>query len=143
MLRTSARNQYEGTVTALARGAVNSQVTLRLDGEDQLVAIITNDSVDSLGLAVGGSAMALVKSSFVILASDDDGLRLSARNQLRGEVSVCKKGAVNGEVVLALAGGKQLVATVTNDSIDNLGIAEGVAMRALIKASHVILAVAV
>lgn len=142
MLRTSARNQYEGTVAALQRGAVNSQVTLRLDGDDELVAIITNDSVDALGLVVGGSAIALIKSSFVILSSDD-GLRVSARNRLRGVVSQCKKGAVNGEVVLSLSAGKRLVATVTNDSIDEMHIAEGVAMSAIIKASHVILAVAV
>ncbi|KZC41360.1 UNVERIFIED_ORG: hypothetical protein RHOFW104R5_16370, partial [Rhodanobacter sp. FW104-R5] len=142
MLRTSARNQYDGTVCALQRGAVNSQVTLRLDGDDELVAIITNDSVDNLGLAVGVSAIALIKSSFVIL-SKDEGLRLSARNRLRGIVSSCRKGAVNGEVALELAAGKQLVATITNDSIDDMEIVEGMAMSAIVKASHVILAVAV
>lgn len=142
MLRTSARNQYEGTVTALQRGAVNSQVTLRLDGDDELVSIITNDSVDNLGLAVGASAITLIKASFVILSNDDD-LRLSARNRLRGVVSSCRKGAVNAEVVLTLAAGKQLVATVTNDSIDDMGILQGMAISAIVKASHVILAVAV
>lgn len=142
MLRTSARNQYDGTVTALQRGAVNSQVTLRLDGDDELVSIITNDSVDHLGLVVGTAAIALIKASFVIL-SNDDTLRVSARNLLRGTVSSCRKGAVNGEVVLALAAGKELVATVTNDSIEHMGIVPGASISAIVKASHVILAVAV
>lgn len=142
MLRTSARNQYEGVVRAIHRGAVNSEVILDLQGGDQLAAIITNRSVDDLGLVEGGSAIALVKSSFVILAAGD-GLRISARNALTGTVIACREGAVNAEVELALAGGKQLVATVTNESVQALGIREGVALTALVKASHVILAVAV
>ena len=142
MFRTSARNQYEGTVHAIQRGAVNSEVILDLDGGDRLVAIITNSSVDTLGLATGGSAIALVKSSFVVLAAGAD-LRTSARNALDGKVVSFLEGAVNAEVELELAGGKRLVATVTNESVDALGIRVGEPMKALIKSSHVILAVAV
>jgi molybdate transport system regulatory protein len=141
MLRTSARNQYEGTVQAIQRGAVNSEVILDLDGGDKLVAIITNRSVDDLGLREGGSAIALVKSSFVVLG--DPGVRTSARNALAGTVLSCREGAVNAEVELQLAGGRRLVATVTNESARELGIREGVPMLALVKSSHVILAVAV
>lgn len=141
MLRTSARNQYEGIVHAIQRGAVNSEVVLDLDGGDQLVAIITNRSVDELGLIAGGSAVALVKSSFVVLASGE--VRSSARNALAGTVVSCREGAVNAEVELELAAGKRLVATVTNESVRALDICEGAPMKALIKSSHVILAVAV
>ncbi len=141
MLRTSARNQFEGTVRAIERGAVNSEVVLDMAGGDRLVAIITHRSVEELGLAVGASAIALVKSSFVVLGAGT--MRTSARNALVGTVSACREGAVNAEVELALAGGKTLVATVTNESVRTLGIREGVTLTALIKASHVILAVAV
>lgn len=141
MLRTSARNQFEGTIHALQRGAVNSEVILDLDGGDRLTAIITNASVDTLGLRTGGSAIALVKSSFVVLAAP--GVRTSARNALAGTVLSCREGAVNAEVELQLAGGRKLVATVTNESVKELGIREGVQMLALVKSSHVILAVAV
>ncbi len=140
MLRTSARNQYEGTVHAIQRGAVNSEVILDLGGE-HLVAIITNRSVDDLGLREGGSAIALVKSSFVVLAPP--GVRTSARNALAGTVLSCHEGAVNAEVELQLAGGRRVVATVTNESARELDIREGAPMVALIKSSHVILAVAV
>lgn len=140
MLRTSARNQYEGTVHAIQRGAVNSEVTLDLDGGDRLTAIITNRSVDDLGLRAGGSAIALVKSSFVVLATP--GVRTSARNALAGTVLSCREGAVNAEVELQLAGGRRLTATITNESVSELGVREGEPMLALIKSSHVILAVA-
>lgn len=142
MLKTSARNQYEGCIRTIARGAVNSEVTLELTGGDHLTAIITNASVDSLGLVEGSSATALIKSSFVLLATGRE-LRTSARNALPGTVLACHRGAVNAEVELQLAGGKRLVATVTNHSADALGITVGAPMQALIKASHVILAVAV
>ena len=142
MLRTSARNQFEGKVTAITTGAVNSEVSLQLDGDDQLVAIITNDSVRSLGLVVGTSAIALIKSSFIILVAGD-GLRTSARNQLPGVVDHCQPGAVNSEVVINLSAGKQLVAMVTNDSVRALDLKPGTAITALVKSSHVILAVAV
>ena len=141
MLKTSARNQYVGTVQAIQRGAVNSEVVLALDGGDTLVAIITNASVETLGLRIGGSAVALIKSSFVVLAAP--GMRTSARNALAGSVLACVEGAVNAEVELALAGGQRLVATVTNESVKELGIHAGAPLQALIKSSHVILAVAV
>ncbi|HET8898226.1 MAG TPA: TOBE domain-containing protein [Rhodanobacteraceae bacterium] len=141
MLKTSARNQFEGRVRAIVRGAVNSEVVLELAGGDALVAIITNRSVEQLGLTVGASAVALVKSSFVVLATGAP--RTSARNALAGTVLVCHEGAVNAEVELALAGGKTLVATVTNESVRALAIRKGSAVTALIKASQVILAVAV
>ncbi len=141
MLRTSARNQFEGTVQSIVRGAVNSEVVLDLDGGDRLTAIITNASVDTLGLREGGSAIALVKSSFVVLAAP--GVRTSARNALAGSVLSCQEGAVNAEVELQLTGGRRLVATITNESAKELGVRKGTPMLALIKSSHVILAVAV
>lgn len=50
-------------------------------------------------------------------------------------------GAVNSEVVLALAGGHALVAVVTNDSATALGLAAGAQATAIFKASSVIVGV--
>ncbi|KVD89476.1 molybdenum-dependent transcriptional regulator [Burkholderia sp. ABCPW 14] len=67
-LKLSARNQLPGVVETVTRGAVNSEVLLALDGGMTLAAIVTNDSVDALGLAKGVSATAVFKASSVILA---------------------------------------------------------------------------
>ncbi|AOJ05233.1 MULTISPECIES: TOBE domain-containing protein [Burkholderia] len=67
-LKLSARNQLPGVVETVTRGAVNSEVLLALDGGMTLAAIVTNDSVDALGLAKGVSAVAAFKASSVILA---------------------------------------------------------------------------
>ncbi|WP_207880566.1 molybdopterin-binding protein, partial [Pseudomonas sp. 32_A] len=60
--------QLQGVVETVTRGAVNSEVLLALDGGMTLAAIVTNDSVDALGLAQGVSAVAAFKASSVILA---------------------------------------------------------------------------
>lgn len=65
--RTSARNAFRGTVRKIARGAVNSEVVLELDGGAPLVAIVTNTSVDELALREGEPAGALFKASHVIV----------------------------------------------------------------------------
>lgn len=140
-MRTSARNQFFGTVARVERGAVNDEVVLEIAGGEQLVAIVTRESAESLGLAPGRQAFALVKSSSVIVMADGDGVRLSARNQLKGTVTRLMRGAVNSEVVIALAGGGSMAATITNDSAAALALEEGAAATALFKASSVILGV--
>ena len=140
-MRTSARNALRGVVAEINPGAVNSEVQLEVSPGLRIVAVITRESVEALGLAPGRPALALIKSSFVILAADGPPLRTSARNRLDGLVIRHEKGAVNDEVVLEIEVGKTLTATITRESADALQIAVGVKLQALIKASHVILAV--
>jgi molybdate transport system regulatory protein len=139
-MRTSARNALRGEISRITDGAVNWEVALRLADGVEVIAVITRHSVDELGLAVGKPAIALIKSSFVLLAKGDD-LKTSARNQLKGTVSAREDGAVNSEISLDLGGGKTLTATITVESAEALQIAVGDAATALIKAPHVILAV--
>jgi molybdate transport system regulatory protein len=139
-MRTSARNQFRGTVKSVRRGAVNADVTLELGDGLAIVANITNDSVTDLGLRSGRAAVALIKSSFVLLTPDSD-LRISARNRLPGTVHGITRGAVNSEVKLQLAGDRLMVAIVTNASIKELGLRKSQACCAVINASHVLIAV--
>ncbi|MFC5595669.1 TOBE domain-containing protein [Lysobacter niastensis] len=138
---TSARNQLSGRVTRIATGAVNDEVELELSGGGRIVAIITHESLERMGLTVGGHAIALIKAPSVIVATNLDGVRLSARNQLAGNVIRVVPGAVNTEVVIALAGGNSIAAIITNTSARHLGLAEGAPATVLFKASSVILAV--
>jgi molybdate transport system regulatory protein len=142
-MKTSARNQFLGTVSALRTGAVNDEVELALPGGLRLVAIIASASTRELGLAPSCSVIGLIASSSVLLATDLAGARVSARNQWPGVVRTVTPGAVNADVRLDLDGGATLVATVTQASIEALALAPGVRATALIKASDVILAVAV
>ena len=65
-------------------------------------------------------------------------MKISARNVLAGKVDKVVKGAVNAEIDLTLQGGERVVAIITNVSADALGLGEGSAAYAIIKASEVI-----
>jgi molybdopterin-binding protein len=82
-----------------------------------------------------------VKASSVIVMVDVDGSKVSARNCIAGTVSSVAKGAVNSEVVIKSASGAEIVAIVTNDSVERLGLASGKAASAMFKASSVIVGV--
>ncbi len=140
-MKTSARNALRGTVEDVRHGAVNSEITLRLQGEDCLHAIVTKESAQSLGLEPGKVATAIIKASWVILAAPEECIRISARNRLCGTIKRIQEGAVNAEVVLELPGGNTLAAIITEASLEELGFKVGDRACALIKASHIILAV--
>ena len=138
-MKTSARNQFVGTVSGYKAGAVNDEVELQLPGGVRIVAIVTRESTEQLGLKMGATAFALVKASSVIVATDLDDARLSARNQLTGTVTSVQPGAVNAEVVIDIGGGDNIAAIVTQASLQSLGLQPGAQATALFKASSVIL----
>jgi molybdate transport system regulatory protein len=138
-MKTSARNHFVGKVSAIKSGAVNDEVTVSVGGSS-VVAVITQDSTKSLGLAVGATVAALIKASSVIVMIDADPAKISARNVFTGSVSLVKPGAVNTEVAIKSAD-MDIAAIITNDSAVRLGLAEGKLVSAVIKASSVILAV--
>ena len=140
-MKTSARNEFLGRVKVVKKGAVNAEVVLDIGNGLALVAIITNESVDNLGLAPGVEAYALIKAPWVIVTAADSPIKTSARNTLCGVVTRCQTGAVNGEVIIELESGKSIAAIITNESIESLQLKKGVRACALIKASHIILAV--
>ena len=145
-VRTSARNQFAGTVSGLHEGVVDVEVVVRLDDrlDDrqglELAAVVTRTSAENLQLAIGREVIVLVKSSSVRLLTDER-LRISARNRLWGTVSRIVDGPVNAEVTLDLGGGRSATAVITGDSVKALGLAVGVRACAAFKASSVILAV--
>jgi molybdate transport system regulatory protein len=139
-MQTSARNALRGTVTHITDGAVNAEITLAVAGGVEIVATVTRESVAALRLAIGRPVIALIKSSFVVLAKGE-GLVTSARNQIKGVVSARIDGAVSSEITLAIADGKTLTATITRESAEAMALVDGASVTALIKAPHVILAV--
>jgi len=69
-MKLSARNVLKGKVVKIVKGAVNSEVVLELSDGGQIVSIITNESVKSLGLKKNVEAYAVIKASNVMIAVD-------------------------------------------------------------------------
>lgn len=63
----SARNQLVGTVSTIKKGAVNGHVDLELADGSILTGSITNTAINDLGLEVGAPAVAIIKSTDVIV----------------------------------------------------------------------------
>jgi molybdate transport system regulatory protein len=139
-MKVSARNMLQGKVASVQKGAINSEVTLELAGNQSVVAVITNESVQKLGLAQGKEAYALVKAPLVVIAKEVNGMKFSTRNALEGTVQEVKRGSVNADVTVEVAGGVRLSAIITEKSIDSMGLKQGDRVTALFKASSVILA---
>jgi molybdopterin-binding protein len=68
-------------------------------------------------------------------------MKISARNVIQGKVKSITRGAVNGEVVIEVADGIEIVSITTLGSIDALGLKEGQEAYAVFKASNTMVAI--
>ena len=69
-MKLSARNILKGRVVKVTPGAVNNEVVIELPGGQQVVSIITKTSSDTLGLAKGKEAYAVIKASNIMVGVD-------------------------------------------------------------------------
>ena len=67
-------------------------------------------------------------------------MKISARNKLKGKVVDVKKGTTTAHVKIDV-GGQTVTAAITNDSVDELGLAPGQTVYAVIKASDVMVGI--
>ncbi len=67
-------------------------------------------------------------------------MKISARNRLKGKIVEVKKGATTAHVRLDI-GGTVVTASITNEAVDELGLAVGKEAFAVVKASDVMIAI--
>jgi molybdopterin-binding protein len=68
-------------------------------------------------------------------------MRISARNQIPGTVKKIKKGPVSTEVVISIAGGNEVVSSITTHSAEKMNLHEGLKVYAIVKASEVMVGI--
>ena len=137
-MQISARNQIIGTIEKISLGAVNAEIQMKLKSGKSIVSIITNSSVENLGLAINDEVVAVIKSSNVLLSTQTN-LKLSARNSLNGNIEEIVIGSVNAEVVVNIGNEDKIVAIVTINSIENMGLKVGASVDVIIKASDIMI----
>ena len=140
MSTLTTRNQLDGKVSSVIKGNVMAEVKVDVHGEE-FVAAVTRHSGERLGLSDGDAVTVLIKATEVMLAKSSSQLEgLSTRNQIKGKVATIAPGSVMAEVTISAAGGHELVAAVTRNSVERLGLVEGDDVVVLIKATEVMLA---
>jgi molybdopterin-binding protein len=72
-MRLSTRNRLPGTITEVVKGEAAARVSMQI-GENHMVALITRESAEELGLEPGKQVMALVKATDVMVMTEDGDL---------------------------------------------------------------------
>lgn len=138
-MQLSARNQIAGEIINIKRGIVNSEVFLQTKSMNAITATITTDSIESLDLQIGKSAVAIFKANAVLISKDLN-INISARNKFIGEIIHLTEGTVNSEIVIAI-GDDRIVSNITLESLGELDIKFGDKVLAIVKASNIMLGV--
>ncbi|KAF6680214.1 MULTISPECIES: molybdenum-dependent transcriptional regulator [Pantoea] len=136
-LQTSARNQLFGTVVSNDAQQVVQHLLIQLaDGVTQLNVALTQRSADRLQLAAGKEVLVLIKAPWIRISRD----AAQHDNQLAATVSAIEPGEQMSEVLMKLASGETLCATLSNDQLQQLRLQPGDAVIASFNAEHAIVA---
>ena len=71
--RLSARNRLPGRITGIKHDGIMAQVDMQV-GDNHIVAVITAEAVEEMGLHVGMEAVALIKSTSVMIVTREGGI---------------------------------------------------------------------
>lgn len=139
-LQTSARNQLFGTIVRRDSEQVQQHVDVLLaDGKTSLKAAVTRQSGERLGLDSGKEVLLLIKAPWVIL-SGTTSTAPDTDNQLHGIVTSVERGVQQSEVLISLADGQTLCATIPNARLQKERLMPGSPAIASFNADRVIIA---
>lgn len=138
-MHLSARNQLNCEISQIISGAVNTQVVARLSSGSELVANITKESESQLNLSVAKRVIFIFKAPAVMISKDENDLKLSARNQLEGEIISVKIGAVNAQITLKISSDQTITSIITKESAISMRLGVGDVVRAIVKSNDIII----
>lgn len=139
-VQLSARNQLKAKVINIQKGTVESEIFLQLHGGETIMAIITNDSLEALDLAVGTHVYAVFKANAVVINTDTT-LQKSDRNRFVGKVNRISRGNFDAEIILGLKGGNTICSTMPIETLDELKLQSGREVVAFCKPNSIILGI--
>lgn len=137
--KTSARNSFFGKIQAIQRGDIQARVGLITISGYSITTVITNDSLELLGLKEGRLITAEIKAPWVILHGGDEEPICSAENRFNGVIERINKGQVNTEYTVRIDDGTVLCAVVSTESAQRLSLEPGKHVWALFNCFSVVL----
>lgn len=111
-------------------------VGIGIPGGQTLTATVTMDAIKELGVGVGSTVEALIKSTDISVATSDTA-GLSIRNKLRGTLVDVDSGGAMSVVRIELGDGQEITAAITRAAVDELDLGPGAQVTALIKSTEV------
>jgi molybdate transport system regulatory protein len=138
-MKTSARNTFFGTVSSVRKSPLFTEISLTTSTNLEIVAVITNESFDRLGLSEAEPVTALVKAPWVLLGKSEPKAKTSARNCFPGKVTGIRGDGVAVEIMGELLDGTPMCALITAESVESLDLKEGDALWFSFKAFSVII----
>jgi len=125
MRKTSARNSFFGKIQHIQRGDIQTRVDLTTIEGHSITTVITNDSMERLGLKQGGLLAAEVKAPWVILQRGDTEPECSADNRFKGIIDRITRGGINTECIVRITDATELCALVSTAESQQLELNEG------------------
>jgi molybdate transport system regulatory protein len=120
--KTSARNMFFGKISLIRKGDIQSFVEVLTVGEYIIASLITNDSLERLGLQPGLLVTAEVKAPWIMLQKGDREPDCTAENRLNGTVIRIREGEINTEYVIRISDGTSVCSVVTREAGNRTGI---------------------
>ncbi len=139
-MKLSARNVFHCVVREVSPAPVNVEVRLEVSPGVIISSIVTNASVEALGLVPQRPVLALVNASSVLLTPGEKMPRISARNKIMGRVLERFDGGSDVEVTIGIGEGKTMTSIMTENSAVAAKIDVGADVCAIFQSSNVILA---
>lgn len=123
--KTSARNAFFGKIQTIQKGDIQTRVDMVTIGGQTVTTVITNDSLQRLGLKVGKMIRAEVKAPWVMLHKSGCEQGCSADNRFKGIVEKITRGEINTEYVVRISDGTEVCSILTSESSRRLALSEG------------------
>lgn len=137
-MKTSARNTFFGTVSSVRKSPLFTEISLTTAAGLEIVAVITNESFERLGLSEADPITALVKAPWVLVGKNALRANTSARNCFPGRVTGIRGDGVAVELMGELGDGTPMCALITAESVESLDLKEGDPVWFFFKAFSVI-----
>ncbi|MGC8604452.1 MAG: TOBE domain-containing protein, partial [Desulfomonilaceae bacterium] len=122
--KTSARNEFFGKIANIRSGDIQSQIELVTVSGGAITTVITNNSLNRLGLKIGSLITAEVKAPWVMLQKANIRPICSAENIFYGVVTQIRRGKLITEFVVRMQDKTEVCSLVTENHRRKLDINE-------------------
>ncbi len=133
VIKTSVRNQLFGCIAEIRTGKVNAEVMVKLKGGETIATTTDLTLLTELELKIGVDAVVLINSTDITLVVDASSQQFSARNRLACHVLAIQHNAIGVDVTVLLPSGETLIASITEQGLQNLVLSAGMSVWVIFK----------